>query len=310
MDYQGYLTNRIGQIIACIAEDQRENLVLYPFGQQGMLAKQILNWKYGIQESFILDEGLASKNKKIKSLNFLKEIDTSKYLFLITSDNLDCWDQIRENLKQYVDQKNIVDLFYLKPLRYGDVRVASLEMAAREIYEKNIIGAVAEAGVYRGDFARRINEFFPDRSLYLFDTFEGFAERDIIADKERGYLYNNIGLHGDTSIEIVLQKMANRNSVIIKKGYFPDTAEGLEEKFCFVSLDMDLYQPILAGLEYFYSRLCAGGYIFVHDCNIEQATFNGGSRQALLEFVHKEKIGYVMLPDCMTAVITKPDYMQ
>lgn len=308
MDYYNHLSTRIGDIIDNIAEDQRDNLVLYPFGQQGMLAKQILNWKYGIKESFILDEGLAKKNKKIKSLNYLKEIDTSKYLFLITSDNLDYWDQIRKNLRKYVQEKNIIDLYTYRPLRYKDIRIASLEMAAREIYEKNISGAVAEAGVYRGDFACYINEFLPDKHLYLFDTFEGFTERDIMIDKERGYTYKDSGLFANTSVEIVLQKMTNRNNVIVKKGYFPDTTVGLEEKFCFVSLDMDLYQPILAGLEYFYPRLCAGGYIFVHDCHIEQAEFRG-ARQALLEFVHKENIGYVMLPDGSTAVLTKPDYM-
>lgn len=307
MDCYDDLTIRIGEIIGSIAEDQREKLVLYPFGKQGMLTKQILNWRYGIQEAFILDEGLASINKKIYSLDYLKDIDTSKYLFLITSNNLDCWDQIRKNLRKYVDQKNILELFGWKPFRYGDARRISLEMAAREIYEKNIPGAVAEAGVYRGDFARCINELFPDRSLYLFDSFEGFPERDLIVDKEKGYVYANGGFE-DTSIEIVLQNMVNRNSVIIKKGYFPDSAVGLEEEFCFVSLDMDLYQPILAGLEYFYPRLCAGGYIFIHDCYIETATFYGGARQALLEFAHKEKIGYVMLPDGITAVITKPDF--
>jgi O-methyltransferase len=32
-------------------------------------------------------------------------------------------------------------------------------------------------------------------------------------------------------------------------------------------LDVDLYAPTLAGLEYFYPRLAIGGIMFVHDYN-------------------------------------------
>ena len=39
---------------------------------------------------------------------------------------------------------------------------------------------------------------------------------------------------------------------VIKQGYFPETTEGLEYKcFAFVSLDTDLYKPIMTGLDYF-----------------------------------------------------------
>lgn len=304
MDYYMYLNKVIEQIVDGITADKKDKLVLYPFGQQGMLVKQILNWRYGIKEAFILDAFLCEKNNDIKALDYLREIDTTQYVFLITSDNLDYWDQIRRNLKKYVKEKNIIDLFYDKPFRYNTPRVASLEMAAREIYEKQIDGAVAEAGCYKGEFARFINEFFPDRPIYLFDTFEGFSSKDIVKERQEGYTLRNSGHFGDTSEEIVLQKMPYRSNVIVKKGWFPDTAIGLDEKYCFVSLDMDLYQPILAGLEYFFPRLSLGGYIFVHDCNIGNSYYRG-ARQALLEFIQKVKIGYVMLPDNRTAVITK-----
>jgi hypothetical protein len=59
------------------------------------------------------------------------------------------------------------------------VRYSSLELVAREIYENKISGNVAELGVYQGGFAQYINQIFPDRKLYLFDTFEGFNESDV-----------------------------------------------------------------------------------------------------------------------------------
>ena len=55
------------------------------------------------------------------------------------------------------------------------IRISSLELVAKEIYENNIEGAVAELGVFRGRFAQFINQAFFDRDFYLFDTFEGFV---------------------------------------------------------------------------------------------------------------------------------------
>ena len=61
---------------------------------------------------------------------------------------------------------------------------------------------------------------------------------------------------------------------MIRKGFFPETTKGLEEnRYQFVSLDADLYSPILAGLEYFYPRMCRGGVILLHDYN--NARFQG-----------------------------------
>ena len=66
---------------------------------------------------------------------------------------------------------------------------------------------------------------------------------------------------------MVLKKMDNKDDVIIKQGLFPASLCGLEEKFCFVSIDVDFEESIYAGLKYFYPRLVSGGYIFVHDYN-------------------------------------------
>ena len=100
--------------------------------------------------------------------------------------------------------------------------------------------------------------------------------------------------------------MAYRSNAVIRKGYFPETAIGLEEeRFAFVSLDTDLYKPIKAGLDFFYPRLARGGVIFVDDLGHPELP---GVRKAVIEFCKKEKIGYVSIPDGTdsTAVIVKP----
>nr|WP_052062300.1 TylF/MycF/NovP-related O-methyltransferase [Helicobacter saguini] len=128
--------------------------------------------------------------------------------------------------------------------------------------------AVAEVGVYRGDFARVINESFKENRFYLFDTFEGFSVNDMQSSRD-GVMRANLGVKhfANTSVELVLGKMPFPQNCVIKKGWFPSSASDLDskEKFCFVNLDCDLYEPILAGLKFFYPRMCKGGIILVHE---------------------------------------------
>ena len=197
---------------------------------------------------------------------------------------------------------HIVDTAKHKLASY-EAREATLEIMSREIYRYKIYGAAAELGVYRGDFAKRINHFFPDRMLYLFDTFEGFDERDAEADRSKKFSVAQDGGFSGTSIDLVLSKMEHKENCIVRKGWFPQTAEGIDDKFCFVSLDADLYQPTLAGLEFFYPRLVNGGVIMIHDFNNDEFS---GVREAVKEFCTKNYTGYVCLTDtCGSAVIVR-----
>lgn len=55
-----------------------------------------------------------------------------------------------------------------------------------------------------------------------------------------------------------MEKMVNRDTVCIHQGFFPDTIPDKELFFSLVSLDCDLYQPMLEGLRYFYPRVARG----------------------------------------------------
>jgi O-methyltransferase len=143
-------------------------------------------------------------------------------------------------------------------LRSGDpIRYAAIALALTRMNREEIPGAVAELGVYRGDLAVFIQPFCAGRTLYLFDTFEGFPSEDA---GQYGTMFSN------TSLRHVRNRMRGAQNVDYRKGYFPDTTSGLEqESFAFVSLDADLYKPTLAGLQYFWPRLSPGGYVFLHD---------------------------------------------
>ena len=193
-------------------------------------------------------------------------------------------------------RKRAIDLSY-KAWDYN--RHSSLELCAYEINQKKIEGAVAEVGVFQGEFAQKINEAFPERKFYLFDTFEGFSKADVDIDNEKGHS-KGFEDFSDTSEQLVLQRMPYREKCLIKKGYFPETAAGIDEPFVFVSLDADLYKPTYEGLHFFYPKLKRGGYIFVHDFNNDSYK---GIREAVERFSEESGVGYFPLSDIGGTVI-------
>lgn len=182
------------------------------------------------------------------------------------------------------------------------IRLSTLELISFEIVKKDLKGNVAELGVYKGKFARYLNQFFPDRKLYLFDTFEGFDKRDTAGERSKNYS-SGMQDFSDTSVSSVLKQMPFPDHCIPVKGFFPESAKGIEDSFVLVSLDADLYDPIYAGLHFFFPRLVKGGYILIHDFNNDNYR---GARKAVEQFCSEQGLNFVPLPDSGgSAIIAK-----
>ena len=293
---------------------QYKKFVIYPFGQNGELVKEILNSQFGIKEKYIVDKYRRETDKDIFDLEYLKR-DYKKnkdFIVLLAVDPKSPNSvEVHQQLLDVVDLNRVADILspsmHFNPWAHfdpvwsdWDIRISAIECIAREIYRNGIDGAIAEAGVFKGNTAKRMNIFFPDRRMYLFDTFEGFDSRDQQSDDNKG-MYNMKLDFSDTSIEEVMSKMSFTKNIIIRKGYFPESTKGIDEKFCFVRLDMDLYDPIYAGLQFFYPRIVKGGYICVHDCRSKNFD---GARNALIDFCEEMHLNYMCMPDSLgTAVI-------
>jgi O-methyltransferase len=184
------------------------------------------------------------------------------------------------------------------------VRQATLELLCREIAERDVEGALGELGVFRGDFSYLMSGYLPDRPVHLFDTFEGFDAQDVAIDAQAGVV-DDFTDFSATDPETVRARFPHPERVHVHQGYFPDSAAGSGElQFALVSIDADLYAPVLSGLEWFYPRLTPGGYILVHDFN--NAAF-GGAKQAVREFQVRSGVPVTPLPDWGgTAVLSRP----
>ncbi len=156
----------------------------------------------------------------------------------------------------------------------GDmVRLWSFILNIKQILAEGVRGDFAEVGVWRGNTAAVLAELSKDtgREVFLFDTFEGFDKRDIVdedANKPADLFSDAANCFGGTSIELVKETVGKEhNHCHYIKGYFPQsiTPEVERRAYAVVSLDCDLYAPTKAALEFFYSRMPAGGLFLLHD---------------------------------------------
>lgn len=270
----------------------------------------------------LLDKNLAHLNKDIENRmnefsRFVAELnekamraDLNAVASCKSDDDFDCR---LIPLNRYFDNRGMAIAMHLTsvaekpaPIVYETadiIRTSALSLVADEINDRKISGSVAELGVAKGKFARVINAMFPDRDLHLFDTFDDFPEVDIAVEHKNNYSEARRGSYTNIDLSELLGNMPYPERCIVHKGYFPNTAVGLEAEFCFVNIDCDLYKPIADGLAYFYPRLVKGGCIFVHDYRSKYFT---GVKVALREFTETNDISYCVLPDNTgTAVIMK-----
>lgn len=140
-------------------------------------------------------------------------------------------------------------------------RYTTLGLALQRVRDEQIPGALAEVGVWRGETSAFLHRIAPDRRLYLFDTFEGFPDQDLPAGAV------DVRFR-DTSAAAVARRVGDSANVLLRPGYVPESlASVADERFAFVLLDLDLFDPTWASLEFFYERLEPGGYLVMHDYN-------------------------------------------
>jgi len=194
------------------------------------------------------------------------------------------------------------DLIRIERSYRDRVRFYNLWFQVEQLQKNKVAGAFAELGVHKGETARAIHHMDPNRIFYLFDTFEGFSQKDLVLEKQKDDRFTT-DMFADTSVEKVQHYMKGNDNLRFKPGFFPETSVGLEsEKFALVHIDADLYAPTIAALEFFYPRLNSGGVIIVHDYNHNWE----GIPKAIDEFMVTIPESLIELPDWQgSAMIVK-----
>lgn len=182
----------------------------------------------------------------------------------------------------------------------GIYREAGCQLQANEAYtvlsvaraHARLGGDMAEVGVYRGASARLICEVKGAKPLHLFDTFEGLPETGAEDPlfKEKSF---------SAGLERVRSYLAGHDGLQFHQGLFPATAGPVEDRtFCFVHLDVDLYQSTRDAIEFFYPRMVTGGAILSHDYAQAQ-----GVRRAFDEYCEPRSIPVIELAESQCLVL-------
>lgn len=248
----------------------------------GKLLKRGLEKHYGVHICAAFDNDENKWGKKIDNVTISppqKLTDTNfEKIFICVMAKSNCDAIETQLLNMGIPREKLV--FMRSSREYEDayierdpVKINWIRAFSEYTEENNMLGSVAECGVLLGNTAIFINKYWPNKTFHLFDTFEGFPGKDLAYEansfpefKNTIYVTNPMKIDTpDSMIDTVRSRMRYPDNLRIHKGNFPECAGIIEDKFCFVNLDMDLYLPQLAGLRYFWDKMVFGGIILLHD---------------------------------------------
>jgi hypothetical protein len=181
---------------------------------------------------------------------------------------------------------------------FADFDPRALILAVQYIVTCGVQGDIAEFGCYQGRSAEVIaralyatvmkyatNEILnetTDRTLWLFDSFEGFPEVDNLVDSQSPHIKNRIwgpGVARGGSPDAV-RKLCNRFvPTVVVPGWFKDTVKAIPapRKFALIHVDCDYYESTMDALEPLFARnMIADGATILFDdwyCNCGSPKF-------------------------------------
>jgi len=196
------------------------------------------------------------------------------------------------------------------PLRRRSRLVRLIELLAQT---RSAQGDIVECGCYRGmssymmcSYLREWNSGFTGHGYHIFDSFQGLSEPTEDDSIPEGWK-NAEGLRRMTqpgsfaaSLAEVRTHLDDFPGIAFHPGWIPLTFKRLPERhYRFVHVDVDLYDPTLDALGYFYPRLAPGGILVSDDYSWP------GARTATHEYVSEQGIA-LEITEQNQAVLRKP----
>lgn len=186
-------------------------------------------------------------------------------------------------------------------------RLDNLEMCINSVINNNIIGAIVEAGVWRGGaciFANGVlKELGEERSIYVCDIFDNTFpkpqhECDSWTEK-----------HDFSALAVTMEDVKTNfdkftlltDNVIFVKGWFNETLKTIKEPVSILRIDGDTYQSTLDTLQ-LEKNIPSGGFIIMDDWAIHT------SRNAFLDYFSDKGVSEkdVIEIDSLSAYWKKP----
>lgn len=175
---------------------------------------------------------------------------------------------------------------------------------------KHLEGAVVECGCWKGlssylmcHYLKQMDSTFDGTSYHIVDSFEGLSEpssKDIIKmslidvkkGERKGSYFKKAGAYSAQMAE-VREVLSEFPSVNFNQGWIPECLNELPDmRTKFVHIDVDLYEPIIGALNYFYPKMVLGGIIV---CDDYGSLYWPGAQMAVEEFAEKNNLNFISL---------------
>lgn len=243
---------------------------------------------------------------KMVQIDEILKLIPNKYNRKITE--LSCWE-----LKE-----KIVFNYSMVPM---DSMEVTEEIAAEVYCGKHLPqGDIVECGVWKGGMSVILAKLFPDRRIFLCDSYEGFEPIGVspyslpLADNPEGeadgkerhfpgklFIFNGKSEPSAVSLEQVKENLetfnlSEENGIIFVKGFVSKTlAKDVcpVEQIAVLRIDVDSYAATYEVLTLLYDKVVPGGVIIFDDYMIEEA------RTAIHRFEKERGLNFIFKPGHM-----------
>jgi len=175
-------------------------------------------------------------------------------------------------------------------------------------------GFVIECGCYRGlssymmcHHYKKVSPDFVGNEFVILDSFEGLSKPNSKDALEVGRDGSEKFFVGEgffaTPVEHVKLALSEFPQIEYVKGWVPEILYKMPlRKYKFVHIDLDLYEPILGALEYFYPLLVTNATIVIDDYG---SLYWPGAKKAVEEFCLKNKLRFLSITSGQGVIIKK-----
>lgn len=176
--------SRIDTLVRAVVFSKPKKIAICPFAEEGMMAKQILNQRYGIQETYIIDNRLSEINSNIISVEDLKTQDTDGLIVLLMIQNKEINQQLENQLlscEKHIGIQNILRPAWMFVPEKRDYfqKVKACLRAKLPIEERPFVRLGKE---YDGGYVL-LDDFAEDMRVYSFGIANDVSFEKELADK-------------------------------------------------------------------------------------------------------------------------------
>lgn len=213
---------------------------------------------------------------------------------------------IPKHVDHWVEFKDLGNAFSM----IGYQRMTNLENIIQDIIQKNVDGNLIETGVWKGGACMfmkyMLTQLNSNKKVYVADSFQGLPkpnpEKYIKDLGDIHHTYHFLAIEEDQVKQNFKKFNLLDENVIFLKGWFSETLPKLDDKFCLLRLDGDMYESTMDALSNLYDKLSTGGYIIIDDYSFPSCA------AAVTDFRSKNKINEPIHWIDNSAVYWKKEY--